>query len=210
MSSYQLLSVSNASVCLPLGNPTLSGLPLKLHDYSWWCARTLFRRRSSAAHIRSDMSGPIFGIAVGGPTEPIATGLVGCDTLIVAPNPSPLPSSEQAGSCTENDTTACLNGGRFSVQVFGEDESIFRVTATEDDAAIFVDGESVGRIRVLNGCAMNGHFLVFGDGFESDDVSSWSRVEVTDTVVDETIEYVNALGTTTQSIQDVSAFSTCE
>jgi len=134
---------------------------------------------------------------------------IGCDGAIAAVVPFPTSSSERSGDCTASATTACLNGGRFDVQVDGPGGVVFGVASSTDDAAVFTDDQSAGLIRVLNGCPTNGFFWVFADGFVSEDVSTWSTLTFTDTVTDEVMSYTNPLDPMSPSIQDTAAFAGC-
>ena len=60
-------------------------------------------------------------------------------------------------------------------------------------------------VKVLDGCAINGHFWVFTAA--STDVAY--TVEVTDTLTGETVSYSNALGERAPAVTDVEAFSGC-
>ncbi len=157
----------------------------------------------------ADPGDPFVLLFVEGFNLPADGDAIGCDTAIAAADPFPLPASERTGNCTENDITACLNSGRFSVQVLGPDGSKFNTAASERDTAVFVDDQSAGLIRVVNGCETNGNFWVFADGFESGDTSAWSTVTVTDTATNQAKAYTPPLGQRSGAITDTSAFATC-
>ena len=57
-------------------------------------------------------------------------------------------------------------------------------------------------VKVLDGCALNGHYWVFASA--STDVEF--RLEVTDAQTNSTRTYVNPLGQTAQAIADINAF----
>ncbi len=116
---------------------------------------------------------------------------------------------EEGGACEVDDLTLCLEGGRFAVRARWETEDgSGDATAwplTRDTGLYWFFGPNNVEmvIKVLDGCALNGHRWVFAGGL--------TDVAVTMTVIDsETGEertYENPAGTLFQPIQDAKAFS---
>jgi hypothetical protein len=112
-------------------------------------------------------------------------------------------------ACVPNATTLCFQSGRF------------KVTATFDaghgnagDAKAIPVGDSgllwffaptniEVALKVLDGCALGGHFWFFAGGLTDVQVN----ILVTDTQTGTTRTYNNPLGTAFEPIQDTSAFS---
>jgi hypothetical protein len=123
------------------------------------------------------------------------------DDLIVEPSPP--------GSCIPNANTICFMSGRF------------KVTATFDAGhgnAGQANGMPVGdsglfwffsqsnievALKLLDGCALGGHFWFFAGGLTNVEVN----ITVTDTQTGATRNYHNPLGTAFAPIQDTSAFN---
>ena len=113
-----------------------------------------------------------------------------------------------AQPCVPDDTTLCLNDGRFAVT------ARFRTTTSpETDAnAVGLTGDSgyfwffnpaniEVVIKVLRGCSINNHYWVFATGL--------TNVEVTLIVADQDQQlktYVNPINVPFEPIQDTSAF----
>ncbi len=115
--------------------------------------------------------------------------------------------------CTETDTIACLNRGRFQVEAewtdfAGKSGPGRRVPQGSDDSALFwffgPDNWEV-LIKVLDGCAINHRFWVFA--------ATTTNVEyvlrVTDTETGQVREYENPLGKPADAVTDTDAFATC-
>ncbi len=115
--------------------------------------------------------------------------------------------------CTETETAACLNRGRFRVEVewkdfSGKSGTGRRVPQGSDDSALFwffgPDNWEV-LVKVLDGCAINQHFWVFA--------ATTTNVEyvlrVTDTESGQIREYENPLGKPADAVTDTEAFATC-
>ncbi len=115
--------------------------------------------------------------------------------------------------CTPGSTTACLNDGRFRVRLSWQDhlggEGVGRVVPmSSPDSALFwmfaPDNWEL-LIKVLDGCAINGHYWFFSAG--ATDVAY--TLTVTDTALGVTREYHNFLGDAAPAIIDTAAFATC-
>lgn len=118
-------------------------------------------------------------------------------------NPFPLGSTQVAGECTADETAACLNNGRFKVEVRGADGEPFPPTGVEEDNTELFDGGPL--VRVLTGCDINQNFWVFAA--TGTDVEY--TLEVTDTALGEAKEYQSLLGQAAPAVTDTSAFATC-
>lgn len=116
------------------------------------------------------------------------------------------------GPCVPDDTTACLNNGRFEVRMdwLAPDGSSGEGQAVEltDDTAYFwffnqANVEAV--IKVLRACNQNGHYWVFAGGLTN------LRVDITvrDTEAEVTKTYRNPQRTDFATITDTGAFATC-
>jgi hypothetical protein len=121
-----------------------------------------------------------------------------------APASKPLPSTLCPG--------LCLNDDRFEVTATwstpaGDTGPGHGVGITADTGyQWFFNPENVETvIKVLNGCAVNGHYWVFAAGLSN------VRVDLTvrDTQTGATKTYTNPLNQPFQPIQDTSAFQTC-
>jgi hypothetical protein len=110
--------------------------------------------------------------------------------------------------CEFPPTTLCLDNGRYTVEAAyrtpsGASGDGQAVALTADTGYFwFFSADNVEVIlKVLDGCAINGHHWVFSAGL--------TNVEVTLTVTDHTTgqqkQYVNALGTQYAPVQDTSA-----
>ena len=119
----------------------------------------------------------------------------------------------QESSCVDDDLTLCLNGGRFQVRTEWEVPSQgtsghgSAVSLTGDTGTFwFFQASSVEVVvKVLDGCASNGHAWVFAGGLTNVGVT----LTVTDMQTDVTRTYINPADTAFQPIQDTAAFATC-
>ena len=105
-----------------------------------------------------------------------------------------------AQACTPNNQTLCLNGGRFET-----DASAVPLTGDTGYFWFFNSANIEVVIKVLNGCALNGHYWVFATGLTNVEVTLF----VTDTDTGTLKTYVNTLGVPFTPIQDTSAFAAC-
>jgi hypothetical protein len=113
------------------------------------------------------------------------------------------------GPCTPNATTLCLNGGRFRVTVAwttnsGGSGAGQGVSLTSDSGYFwFFNSANIEIVvKVLDACAVNGHFWVFAGGLTNVGVV----MTITDTETGAQRQYTNPLGTAFQPLQDTSAF----
>jgi hypothetical protein len=113
------------------------------------------------------------------------------------------------GPCEPNDTTLCLNGGRFAVNVdwatnTGNSGSGQGVSLTSDAGYFwFFNAANIEMVvKVLQACAVSQHFWVFAGGLTNVDVV----MTVTDTETGVQKVYTNPLGTAFLPLQDTSAF----
>jgi hypothetical protein len=122
-----------------------------------------------------------------------------------------LPGVDPSG-CKASDTTHCLQGGRFRVEVTfqapGEAPAAARtVPAVADDSGLFwffAETNWELQVKVLDGCALNGSFWVFSAA--TTDVAY--TMTVTDTETGEVRDYPSPAGAA-QALADTSAFATC-
>ena len=114
-----------------------------------------------------------------------------------------------------------LRGGRVRTEVswrdFEDRRGVGSVVVVGDGAALTTSDDSVlyfffnpGNwelmVKVLDGCALNGHFWVFGSS--STDVEY--ELRVTDTLTGRVWTRMNPLGVASPAITDTTAFATCD
>ncbi len=104
-------------------------------------------------------------------------------------------------------------GGRFAVEVswrnFSGDTGTGTLVFQSEDSAVFWFFQAENwelMVKVIDGCAFNGHFWVFSAA--TTDVEFTLRVR--DTQTDQEKVYVNALGEAAPAVTDSGAFATCE
>ncbi|MEM6704283.1 MAG: hypothetical protein AAF690_16320 [Acidobacteriota bacterium] len=121
-------------------------------------------------------------------------------------------TSSATGECTPNDSTLCLNGGRFEVRArwqvrSGDSGQASAVPLTPDTGYFwFFDRDNVEAvIKILDACAINQNFWAFAAGLTDVEVT----ITVTDTETGLVRVYENSLGTPFAPIQDTNAFDTC-
>ncbi len=114
--------------------------------------------------------------------------------------------------CFPGDTSLCLNGGRFKVEVAwrtadGQSGPGHAVSLTGDTGYFwFFDASNVEVVlKVLDACGLNQKFWIFAGGLTNVQVD----LTVTDTRTGTVKTYRNTQGTPFQPIQDTGAFSTC-
>ncbi|MXX75919.1 MAG: hypothetical protein F4Y77_11025 [Holophagales bacterium] len=115
-----------------------------------------------------------------------------------------------AGSCVPDERTLCLENGRYAVQATwekpdGETGEAVAWPLTGDTGLYwFFDPSNVEMVlKVLDGCAFNGHRWVFAAGLTDVGVT----MTVTDTETDRVQVYENPVGTGFLPVQDKEAFS---
>ncbi|MDQ6893068.1 MAG: hypothetical protein M3167_10355 [Acidobacteriota bacterium] len=113
--------------------------------------------------------------------------------------------------CTPDQSTLCLNGGRFRVAASWRSTTdsgqAHAVGLTGDTGYFwfFSSGNVEAIVKALDGCAFNSRYWVFASGLTNVEVT----LTVTDTQSGITRTYVNPVNTAFQPIQDTAAFATC-
>ena len=115
--------------------------------------------------------------------------------------------------CDADETTLCLNQGRFQVKASWRDHSGQTGVATvvpfgSDDSGLywfFVDDNWEMLVKVLDGCGLNDRFWVFATATTDVEYS----LEVVDSSNGTRKTYFNELGNASPAITDTSAFATC-
>ena len=117
-----------------------------------------------------------------------------------------------ASTCTVDLTTLCLSGGRFQVTIDwkktdGTTGQGRGIGLTPDSGYFwFFDSSNIESVvKVLNGCAIGGHYWVFAAGLTNVEAT----LNVLDTHNGTLQQYVNPQGTPFAPIQDTKAFATC-
>jgi hypothetical protein len=115
----------------------------------------------------------------------------------------------QPDTCVPDNTTLCLNDGRFRVQaawkrVGGPTQQARAVGLTADSGYFwFFDAANIEIVaKVLDACAIGGHYWVFLAGLTNVEVTT----TVTDTLTGATKAYTNPAGTPFVPVQDTAAF----
>jgi YVTN family beta-propeller protein len=116
------------------------------------------------------------------------------------------------GPCAANATQLCLRGSRFAVTVdwrtpqaqTGAGQAL-PLTTESGLFWFFAPSNLELVVKVLDGCAVNGHYWVFAGGLTNVEVA----LHVTDTATGAVRTYTNRLQTPYQPIQDTVAFATC-
>ena len=122
-------------------------------------------------------------------------------------------ASDPAGTCEPDGKTLCLQDSRYQVVVdwwTGDGNSVAGsvVHAGTNDSGLFTffDRENWEiLIKVLDGCALNGHVWVFG----ASTTDLGYAIRVTDTVTGLVKEYRNEPGLRAPAITDGKAFHAC-
>lgn len=125
-----------------------------------------------------------------------------------------VPSGEirgQIDGCFEGPGGLCLQGERFAVSAdWQSDDAAGAATAVEGtaDAGFFTffDADNIELdVKVLDGCAINGHYWVFAAGTTNVGVD----MVVEDTANGTVRNYSNPNGQVFEAILDIEAFATC-
>jgi pseudomonalisin len=137
------------------------------------------------------------------------TGLGSVDGQVLL---SQWPGSGMPSPCVASVTTLCLNGNRFKVTAAfnagASGSGNAQVVSLSDDTGylwFFSAANAEALVKVLDGCALGGHYWVFAGGLTNVNVV----LTVTDSQTGATKTYTNPQGTTFLPIQDTMAFSTC-
>ena len=118
------------------------------------------------------------------------------------------------GACLPADTALCLNDGRFRVELAWRDFQgntgsgrVVPGVASADSGLLwfFAPGNWEVLVKVLDGCALNGHYWVFAAATTSVEYT----LVVTDTASGEEARYENPLGRAAPAITDTQAFAAC-
>jgi virginiamycin B lyase len=117
------------------------------------------------------------------------------------------------GPCLPDASSLCLNAGRFRVQAdwrvpaqasSGRGAAV-SITADTGYFWFFSPGNVEVIVKVVDGCAFNGHLWVFAGGLTNVEVT----LTVTDTSSGAVRTYVNPAGAAFLPIQDTAAFGDC-
>ena len=122
-------------------------------------------------------------------------------------------AADPAGACEADGRTRCLRDSRYAVTVDwrrldGEAGrgSVVREGSNDSGLFTFFGGENWEvLLKVLDGCALNGHVWVFG----ASTTDLGYVIRVTDTATGTVKEYRNEPGTPAAAITDVTAFPGC-
>jgi YVTN family beta-propeller protein len=114
--------------------------------------------------------------------------------------------------CSAGASRLCLRGDRFAVTadwrtsqgLTGTGQAL-PLTAETGLFWFFASSNIEMVVKVLDGCAVNGHFWVFAGGLTNVGVT----LRIADTRTGQTRTYSNPLGTAFQPIQDTGAFASC-
>ncbi len=124
----------------------------------------------------------------------------------------PVTAGPPVGNCTSDSVVLCLNQSRFHVMIQWNKTDLTSGTGNAvslgDDSGYFwffdpTNTEAI--VKVLNGCAINGHYWVFAAGL----TNIGTQLSISDTATNATKLYTNPLGTPFAPIQDTTAFATC-
>lgn len=116
---------------------------------------------------------------------------------------------EPPGSCIPDATTLCFQSGRFKVTATfdtgrGNAGQAHGIPAGDSGLLWFFASSNIEvALKVLDGCALGGHYWVFAGGLTNVEVT----ILVTDTRTGATRTYHNPPNTAFEPIQDTSAFS---
>ena len=121
---------------------------------------------------------------------------------------------EPAGTCRANVSTLCLQDSRYAIEIDwskqdGESGTAHVVHEGTNDSGMFY---FFGRenwevlIKVLDGCALNGHVWVYG----ASTTDLGYSIRVTDTVTGASRKYRHEPGLPAPAVVDTSAFPACE
>lgn len=118
-----------------------------------------------------------------------------------------------AGPCTADDTTLCLDGGRFELEVDWRDFAGNRgdgqvVPFGSENSGLFFFFDANNwemLVKILDGCGLNDRFWVLAAATTNVEYT----LRVRDTSTGDVQEYRNRLGNAAAAIIDVEAFATC-
>jgi hypothetical protein len=83
------------------------------------------------------------------------------------PKPRPVPTTKVL--CSSTSTRACVQSGRFSLEVFVSSSAVPVATSGSDSAVFWFYSSSNWEVlaKVLNACGINNHYWIFGAGATS-------------------------------------------
>lgn len=146
-------------------------------------------------------------VALDGGGEPVGHDAVAADDFLYGE-----PVEAENGGCVETPTALCLTAGRFRVEAtfFAAQtgSGIARVVplnANSGTMTFFSPQVSEVLIKVINACALNNRFWVYGAA--ATDVGY--DITVTDTATDEHQTYSKTQGPPAPALTDSDAFATC-
>ncbi len=140
-------------------------------------------------------------------TWPVGSMAAGLQFLVAHPRPD-----AAASGCVAGATALCLNRGRFRVEVAWDADGTSgpgrAVPAAAADSGLFwffaLDNWEL-LVKVIDGCALNGHYWVFSAA--TTDVHY--VLTATDTVTGRVMRYENPAGKAAAATTDTGAFATC-
>ena len=126
--------------------------------------------------------------------------------LVAASRPS------AAAACAADATHLCLQKGRFRVEASwdangspGAGQAVPGASADSGLLWFFAPDNWELMVKVLDGCALNGHYWVYAAGT----TTVHYVLTVTDTLTGSVVHYENPAGTAAAAITDSGAFQTC-
>lgn len=148
------------------------------------------------------------GIGHGG--YPATTYDAGLAFLLGQIRPEPI---SEPGPCQPDATTLCLLDGRFSARLawqtpFGEQGEGLVTTARTRESGLFYFFSPNNwelQVKVLDGCALNGHFWVFTAG----STNVGYTLTIRDLQAERDAIYHNPVGQVALAVTDTAAFATC-
>jgi hypothetical protein len=140
-------------------------------------------------------------------TWPVGSMAAGLQFLVAHPRPD-----AAASGCVPGPTALCLNRGRFRVEVAwdangtaGPGRAVPGAAADSGLFWFFAPDNWELLVKVIDGCALNGHYWVFSAA--TTDVHY--VLTATDTVTGRVVHYENPAGKAAAATTDTGAFATC-
>lgn len=184
-----------------------TGVPVRFEDTSsgtvstrlWEFGEGTTSRRQSVEHAWSEPGFYEVTLRTSNGTDESTTSL----TFLVE-------AAEPAGTCVPDERTRCLRDSRYAVSVDwrglndgGGNANVVHEGTDDSGMFHFFDPDNWEvLIKVLDGCALNGHMWVFG----ASTTDLGYLIRVTDTVTGTVREYRNEPGTPAPAITDATAF----
>jgi hypothetical protein len=117
-----------------------------------------------------------------------------------------------AAGCVADATHLCLQKGRFRVEASwdangssGAGQAVPGASADSGLLWFFAPDNWELMVKVLDGCALNGHYWVYAAGT----TTVHYVLTVTDTLTGSVVHYENSAGTAASAVTDSGAFQTC-